>query len=392
MKRKSLWLLPFFVLILVGIAFVDWGSFGRLSDFDVGAAGDGELNAVLQRIRDEEGVPALAALLIHRGKVVESGAVGVCAIGWPERVTVDDRWHLGSITKPMTATLAAVLVEEGVIGWETTVGEVFPDFAETTRPEYAEVRLDELLAHTSGLPEKLTPIPIVPNSSESTTPLVAQRRQWTSELLALPPETQRGTHLYSNASYVVAGAMLEAVTGQPWEELMQQHLFTPLGMTSTGFGPPGTVGESPDEPRGHRSVDGKLGPLQPDQKADNHPAVGPAGIVHTTLSDLAKFTAAHLAGLRGEGGLVTAETFKKLHTPAAGTRYALGWNIRTHSHSGGHVLYHHGTNRFWYATVWLAPERDFAILIVTNAGDAVGQKGADVAIQAVTDRCNAAFE
>ena len=392
MKRKSLWLLPFFVLILVGIAFVDWGSFGRLSDFDVGVAGDGELDAVLQRIRDEEGVPALAALLIHRGKVVESGAVGVRAIELPERVTVDDRWHLGSITKPMTATLAAVLVEGGVIGWETTVGEVFLDFAETTRPEYAEVRLDELLAHTSGLPEKLTPIPIVPISRESTTPLAAQRRQWTSELLALPPETQRGKHLYSNASYVVAGAMLEAVTGQPWEELMQQHLFMPLGMTSTGFGAPGTVGESPDEPRGHRSVDGKLRPLQPDQKADNHPAVGPAGIVHTTLSDLAKFTAAHLAGLRGEGGLVTAETFNELHTPAAGTRYALGWNIRTHSHSGGHVLYHHGTNRFWYATVWLAPERDFAILIVTNAGDAVGQKGADVAIQAVTDRCNAAFE
>ena len=391
MKRKILWLLPFFVLLLVGIGFVDWGSFGRLSDFDVGVAGDGELDAVLQRIRDEEGVPALAALLIHRGKVVESGAVGVRAIGLPERVTVDDRWHLGSITKPMTATLAAVLVQEGVIGWETTVGEVFPDLAETTRPEYAEVRLDELLAHTSGLAEK-TPNPIVPNSSESTTPLVAQRRQWTSELLALPPETQRGKHLYSNASYVVAGAMLEAVTGRPWEELMQQHLFTPLGMTATGFGPPGTVGESPDEPRGHRRVDGNLRPLQPDQKADNHPAVGPAGNVHTTLSDLAKFTAAHLAGLRGEGGLVAAETFKELHTPATGTKYALGWNIRTHSHSGGHVLYHHGTNRFWYATVWLAPERDFAILIVTNAGDAVGQKGADVAIQAVTDRCNAAFE
>ena len=94
MKRKSLWLLPFFVLILVGIAFVDWGSFGRLSDFDVGVAGDGQLNAVLQRIRDEEGVPALAAVLIHSGKVVESGAVGVRAIGLPERVTVDDRWQL----------------------------------------------------------------------------------------------------------------------------------------------------------------------------------------------------------------------------------------------------------------------------------------------------------
>jgi CubicO group peptidase (beta-lactamase class C family) len=392
MKRKCLWLLPFLVLILVGIAFVDWGSFGRLSDFDVGVAGDGELNAVLQRIRDEEGVPALAALLIHRGKLVESGAVGVRAFGLSEPVTIGDRWHLGSITKPMTATLAAILVEEGTIGWNTTVGEVFPDFAETTRPEYVSVQLEELLAHTSGLPEKLTQIPSVPNSSESTTPLRDQRRQWTAELLAVPPEMPRGTHLYSNANYVVAGAMLEAVTGQQWEDLMRQHVFTPLGMTSSGFGAPGTVGESPDEPRGHLRVKGKLRPLQPDRKADNPPAVGPAGIVHTTLADFAHFTAAHLAGSRGEGGLVTAKTFEKLHSPAPGTKYALGWNIRKHFHSGGRVLYHHGSNRAWYATVWLAPQRNFAILVFTNAGDDAGQKGADVAIRAMTDRCNAAFE
>jgi CubicO group peptidase (beta-lactamase class C family) len=390
MKSKRLWLLAILLLVM-GIAFVDWGSFGRLSDFDVGVAGDGKLNVALERIRDEEGVPALAVMLIRDGKVVESGAVGVRALGLPERVTIGDRWHLGSITKSMTATLAAILVEQGTIGWDTTVGEVFPDLAETTRPEYSEVRLEELLTHTSGLPEKLTQIPSLSNSSENTTPLRDQRRQWTAKLLAVPPETPRGTHLYSNASYVVAGSMLEAVTGQQWEDLMRQHVFTPLGMTSTGFGAPGTVGESPDEPRGHRRVEGKLRPLQPNQKADNPPAVGPAGIVHTTLADFAHFTVAHLAGSRGQDGLVTATTFKKLHTPAPGTKYALGWNIRKHSHSGGRVLYHHGSNRAWYATVWLAPERNFAIVIFTNAGDDAGQKAADVAIQAVTDRCNAAF-
>ena len=61
-----------------------------------------------------------------------------------------------------------------------------------------------------------------------------QRRQWTAELLTLAPETSRGEHLYSNANYVVAGAMLEEVTGQQWEDLMQEHVFAPLGMTSTG--------------------------------------------------------------------------------------------------------------------------------------------------------------
>ncbi len=102
--------------------------------------------------------------------------------------------------------------------------------------------------------------------------------------------------------------------------------------------------------------------------------------------------AAHLAGARGEEGLVSAESFGKLHLPGPANNYALGWNVRQHSHSGGRVLYHHGSNGAWYATMWIAPERDFAILTVTNAGDAPGAKGADNALRALIDRHNAAFE
>jgi CubicO group peptidase (beta-lactamase class C family) len=390
--KKSPWLLTFLVFLLVGIVFVKWGSFSRLSDFDVGVAGDGELNVALERIRDEEGLPALAAVLIRDGRIVETGAVGVRAVGSLEQVTTSDHWHLGSITKSMTATLAALLVEEGVIDWNTTVGEVFPDLAEITRPEYADVRLEELLSHTTGLPENWMQIPSYPTSRESATPLPDQRRQWVAEFLTLTPETSRGSHRYSNANYVVAGTMLEAVSGQPWEDLMQRYVLTPLGMTSTGFGVPGTVGESPDEPRGHLLVEGELRPLQPNRQADNPPAVGPAGNVNTTLGDFAHYMAAHLAGARGEEGLVSAESFGKLHLPGPVNNYALGWNVRQHSHSGGRVLYHHGNNGAWCATMWIAPERDFAILTVTNAGDTPGSKGADNALRALIDRHNAAFE
>ena len=102
--------------------------------------------------------------------------------------------------------------------------------------------------------------------------------------------------------------------------------------------------------------------------------------------------AAHLAGSQGNGGFVSAESFSKLHSQSPNTAYALGWNIREHSHSGGRVLYHHGSNRAWYATMWVAPKSDFAILTFTNAGDAAAGKGADDALRAMMDRCNAAFE
>jgi CubicO group peptidase (beta-lactamase class C family) len=382
---KSQWLLS---VLLLNITLV--GCSGRLSDFDAGSAGDGNLNGALERIRNDQGLPALAAVLIRSGKIVETGAVGVRAVGSPKPVTIHDRWHLGSNTKSMTATLAAALVEEGTIDWDTTIAEVFPDVAERIRPEYADVRLDELLSQTAGLRERV-PLPSYA-TWESTMPLPEQRRQWAAELLSLAPEVSRGTHRYSNANYVVAGAMLEAVTGEQWEDLMQRKILNPLGMASTGFGAPGTNSEEPDEPRGHQRVQGEFHPLPPDSRADNPPAVGPAGTVHTTLADFARYMAAHLAGARGEGELVSAETFDKLHSPAPGTHYALGWSVAKHSRAGGRVLSHNGSNRMWYATMWIAPERDFAILTVTNAGGSAGAKGADDALRALIDRCNAALE
>ena len=388
MKKKSLWLLPFLLLIstLVGCASSD-----LLSDIDLGVAGDGTLNRVLEPIRDDHGLPSLAAVLIRSGEIVETGAVGVRAAGSSVLVTTGDRWHLGSITKAMTATLAATLVEQGVIEWSTTVEEVFPDLVGNIRSEYVDVRLDELLYHTSGLPADVTKTPSWPTLRNSSAPLTEQRRQWAGELLALAPESSRGTHRYSNGGYVVAGAMLEAVTGERWEDLMQRNVFTPLGMASTGFGPPGTVGAAPDEPRGHVRENSKWVALQPNRAADNPAAIGPAGTVHSTVADFARYMAAHLAGARGEGGIVSAEAFRVLHTPAPGADYALGWAIDERSWAGGRVLQHSGSNTVWYARVWIAPERDFAMLAVTNAGGDDAEEGTDDAIRALIERFDAAF-
>ena len=386
MKTKRL--LPF---LLLTIMLVGCDSSDPLADIDAGVAGDGNLNRVLEPLRDNHGLPSLAAVLIRGDQIVEMGAVGIRAAQSSTPVTTGDRWHLGSITKAMTATLAAVLVEQGTIEWSTTVGEVFPGLVGRIRPEYVDVRLDELFYHTSGLPNDVTKTPSWETLRNSSAPLTEQRRQWSGELLALRPETARGTHRYSNAGYVVAGAMLEAVTGEPWEDLMQREVFDALGMTSTGFGAPGTVGATPDEPRGHVRDDGRWIALQPNRDADNPAVMGPAGTVHSTFSDFARYMAAHLAGARGENGLVSAETFGKLHAPASGTEYALGWGVGERSWARGRVLQHSGSNTVWYATLWIAPERDFAMLAVTNAGGDDARDGTDEAIGVLIERFEAAF-
>lgn len=118
---------------------------------------------------------------------------------------------------------------------------------------------------------------------QGTMDIISQRRQQLLDNLREMSGTI-GNFVYSNLSYMVAGAMAEKVTGKSWETLMQENLFTPLGMTSAGFGPPGTTGQV-DQPWGHTLNGDTWIPYQ----HDNPPDLGPAGTVHLTIEDWAKY-------------------------------------------------------------------------------------------------------
>ncbi|MDQ7841481.1 MAG: serine hydrolase domain-containing protein [bacterium] len=92
------------------------------------------------------------AAVVRNGEVVSSGAVGTRKIGEKIPVTIDDRFHLGSDTKAMTALLAAILVEEGKLKWDSTVADLFPELVENMDPGLKRVTLEHLLSHTSGIP------------------------------------------------------------------------------------------------------------------------------------------------------------------------------------------------------------------------------------------------
>lgn len=356
---------------------------------DPGRAGDGRLGAVLDDVRTRHGLPALAAVLVSGDRIVESAAAGVRAAGQAPEVTVADRWHVGSLTKAMTATLAAVLVERGAIAWSARVRDLLPETVATARPELLDVTLRELLHHTAGVTNDLLRAPSWPSLRTAPGPLRERRRAFAAELLGMAPGAARGAYAYSNGGYIVAGAMLEAATGELWEDLLRRELFAPLGMASSGFGPPGAPGV-PDQPWGHESRNGQWVPLAPGLNADNPDVLGPAGTAHTTLADYAGYMMAHLAGARGGAGLVSPASFTTLHTAAPGTTYALGWGVAERSWARGRVLQHSGSNTLWYAVVWIAPERNFAMFAATNAGGDPGARGTDDAIVALIRRFDAA--
>ncbi len=322
---------------------------------------------MLETIRVKHKFPALAAAVVADGKIVATNAVGIRKHGGTEAVTVNDKFHIGSVTKSMTATVAAMLVEQAKISWTTTIGESFTELGDRVHPEYRSVTLEQLLSHRGGAPGN-APRLLWIKAWNASGPPAKQRRDFVKGILARKPQVKPGTqHIYSNQGYAIAGVMLEKAAGKPWEELMQEMLFKPLGMHSAGFGAPAAP-DQVDQPWGHTKArfDG-IQPVPPGPRADNPPAIGPAGAVHCSLPDLAQYVVFHLAGEKGDTDLLTSDSFKKLHT-SAGDDYALGWVVLERNWAGGRALMHNGSNTMFYVVVWMAPDRNCAVIVAANIG------------------------
>lgn len=322
------------------------------------------LASILADVRNSRGVPALGALLWRDGVVIAEAVDGLRCAGADPSVTQADRWHIGSCTKAMTATLCAILVAEGKLSWDLTLAAALPDISERMRPEFRDSTLRELLAMRGRIPGAPPPAAWQRAWRVEGTPQ-EQRRRFIEQVLTESEPAADGTFEYSNSAYAIAGHLCEVVTGTPYETLLIERVAKPLGITSMGFGPPG-----PDQPCGH-GADGEAAPASP--RADNPPSIAPAGRVHLTLDDWMRFVALHLDGERlGAPALgLDAQAFATLHASigTAGPRgeYALGWALGSDPRFG-RILAHDGSNTMWYARAWLAPNRRLAMLIVCNQG------------------------
>ena len=324
---------------------------------DAGLAPD-DLAALLTPILADRGVPALGAAVVVGTRLQALGVVGVRKVGDPTPATPGDRWHLGSCTKAMTATLAATLVDQGELGWTDTLAASFPEIGGSLDPTLAPVTLEQLLMHRGGM--VANPQPDIWSemwSRAAENPSVVMG--WAvAEMIQRAPGTTPGTYLYSNAGYMTAGRMVEKEAPGEWQELIRQRVFDPLLMSSCGFGAPSSA-TAASEPWGHQWSGSAWAPVH----VDNPPSMGPAGTVHCSLADWAKFAALHLKGARGESTFLSAASFTRLHTPPTGGDYALGWVVAT---APLHQLWHNGSNTLWYAEVWIVPSRDAALLAATN--------------------------
>lgn len=360
--------------------------------FAPAAWAEDRLDEKLEPIRQKHGLPALVAAVIVKDTIVARGVAGVRMLGTDIKATIDDRFHLGSDTKALTATLAGIMVEEGKLQWTSTIGEVLGPKISGLKPKFAAIPLNQLLSHTSGIPSDNDEIGALYFSGGIyDVPLTEFRRKLISDWGTKHEPENNDPHpfAYSNLGYTIVGAMIEEAAGEPWDSLMFKRIYEPLELKSAGIGPQATFGKI-DAAIGHEVTDSGAIVARPWGPAADAPVViGPAGIAHMNVSDFVKWASWNAAeGKRGPA-LIKPETLKLLHqqhvtmkiaNPPPGTPdsggYGYGWGIVQFSWAEKPMLSHNGSNSFNFATIVIDVDNDAAIAVMTNIG---GPKADDAA-------------
>ena len=343
-------------------------------------SGDSDLAGLLESIRIKERLPALAAAIIIEGKIYSSAAVGTRKVKTNNWVTVDDKFLIASCSKAFTATLSAVLIEKGYLKWNTTLREVYPDLE--MRSEYENITLIQLLSHRAGLPEWIYHV-----SSRNVTEQFIDN--WWGD--RDKPETMRSEYLaetvkqkladtpgksiyYSNSGYLMAGAMLKKATGKPFEQLMTEEIFEPMGLQTAGFGTP--VKSDP-----HHQPIGHSGFFRSPHPKDFPEYMAPTAVICLSIIDWARFILLHLGSGEHAGVVLDTDTLRTLHSPPDSAtwrtgaeekgygipslNYALGWYTLNIDNKEG-LLWHPGGNTGFIAQVVVDPKRKNAVLLATN--------------------------
>lgn len=299
-------------------------------------------------------VPGAAFALVEPGKPPIHVELGVRCLGEAERVAVETPFRIGSVSKPITAALALGLVAEGTLALDRDATSIV---GFTPQAGLAPPQLDALLRHRSGLGE------IDPAT------LVELDGAWLPALARSPAAGRPGEYRYSNAGYSVIGALLEAASGQPYAELVDRRVRTPLSLASLTADP--TVAGTAC---GHLVRDDDRRPIPTRDDLAFMPGdprwMAPAGGLLSSATDLARFALA-IGGEQLPGTAAMLEPGEPLpddraRAGHADERYGLGlrsWQLDADTRAYGHT----GNNEGFVAELMFVPEVG-AIVILANCG------------------------
>jgi CubicO group peptidase (beta-lactamase class C family) len=334
-----------------------------------------EVDAFAERALRDLDVPGAAIAVIDDGKVVYERTFGVRSLGEPAPITVDTRFLIASISKPMTTLMEAALVDSGVIGWDTRVVSVLPTFAIGDPDVTRELRLWHMSCACTGMPRQDLEDLFEWDGVTPETRIGAMR--------TMKPTTKLGeTFQYSNLM-VAAGGFIAAHAFAPDRPLadayaaaMQAKVFGPIGMKSTTLDY-ATVARGDHAVPHALAIDGttRAMPLAIERGVE---PIAPAGGVWTTLHDMERYVATELGegvtpdGVRVVSAANMAERLRPRVRSSATGSYALGIGIGTYS--GTRRIQHDGGAMGFGTTMFTLPDEHVGIIIFTNVRNGGGEE------------------
>ena len=325
------------------------------------------LSKIMSEARNSYNVPAIAVTVMNSETILLQEMQGVRVIDKQSQADLDDYFHIGSCSKSVLAVMAAKLIEQKKITWQTKFFEVFPELKDAANSAYHDITLEDLFLGEAGI-KAYTNAEVEPLPEYG--PSVSDKRlEFIKYLIGQPPSSERKDgrfqHLYSNAGYTMASAMLEKVSGQKYEALVKKTLTDDLGM-SVHIGWPNSI--SPDQPWGHLLAKDKIETFPPDHEYKLLYLITPAGDLSMTPKDYAKYTQLHLQGLRGSNNYISSEAYRYIHFNRDG--FSLG--VANGVLGGKRYSGFDGSAGTFFCRSIIVPESAFAFTIMTNAGSGTG--------------------
>ncbi len=312
-----------------------------------------QLPDLAEKIRADYKIPELGYAVVSADAVLEINVSGYKKIGAPRRAELSDKFHLGSNTKAITGFIAAMLVKQNKISWQTKFFDLFPELKLQSRRVYFEMTLQDLLTFRAVLPPYTytNPRPKKFGGGDA-----QQRLQLAKWFLRQKPNEAKEELKLTNAGYVLAGLMLEKDSGKTYKESVGD-LGKELKINFS-FDYPNQADEN--QTWGH---DANLKPLAP-QKNYKLNWLLAAGNISVDLPDYAKFIQMQLRGLNGKSELMNEEEFNFLHYGKS--EFAVGWFWKIDDNKR-RVSYNTGNAGAFITKVYVIPEIDRAYIIFANS-------------------------
>jgi CubicO group peptidase (beta-lactamase class C family) len=325
-------------------------------------------DAYVTRALHDWRTPGLAIVVVKDGEIVFSKGYGVREMGKPAHVDTHTLFAVGSTTKAMTAALVGMLVDEKKLAWDDPVVKHLAWFQLKDPYLTREITIRDLLTHRAGLGNA----DYLWYGQSTDADEILRRVRLLDASYSL-----RSSFIYQNIMYAAAGAVVEAVSGQSWEQMMRTRIFEPLGMTGT-IATAATLARQPNVAVPHDIVDGQLRVIE-NASVDG---VAPAGSVWSSVHDMSKWMQMLLDGGQANGRvLLKPETVAELFKPQAmvtreafyptarltkphWTTYGLGWFQQ--DYRGRAVDFHTGSIDGMVAIHGLIRDERLGVYVLAN--------------------------